>query len=637
MKPKLLEDKKALYLKARDQYYNEGSSLLTDADFDALEDEIRELDPKWKALHETGIAVDKKREIQLHEPMPSLDKVKSDVPEGVERWLQKAAEVHPEVHVSEKIDGSSIQGVWVKGKLKKLATRGDGTSGKDISGFIPYINLPLEIPEARNIPEMVVRFEAAMPIEKYLRSFQGNYDSDRALASAILNRQDVHPALRHIDFVALRCLRPALGVAQGLEWFKQIGFKVPRSKVFPISRLTPQKLADLTATLKGNSKYTLDGLVLFTCSQKKEHLITADRPKLGRAFKLNDMEGALETTIVDIVWNPSSFGIVVPKAIIKPIKFGNVTVKQAALHNPAWAKARGAGIGAKVKVIRSGDIIPKIVEVLEPAPLEIPLEKGTWRWDASKVNIELTDPSKNPAVLSKQFARFFSKLGLDDVALGLASKLVDAGYTSTSQLPHLTVSDLLKLPGVKSSAAKIARQLSRVQGGEFDVICLMMASGSFERGLGETRLDTLWSVKPELFDKSYLKSLGRGWKSHVESEASAVAGVGPVAAGKFAEGLKPFWIWVRESGACIKPRESAAPPKDGPLSGQVFSWTGYRDEDEENFVRSQGGQVAAFKLSQTTTLFYRVGGKASTKVDKARLHGIQTMTFDEFSVRKTKK
>jgi NAD-dependent DNA ligase len=468
---------KKLFLKAREQYYNSGNSELTDQEFDALEDRIRAEEPKWEPLHSTGISVPKKFEVRLNSYMPSLDKIKSDVPEGVERWLAKVGKIHPHLHISEKIDGSSIQGVWKKGVLTKLATRGDGINGKDISGFIPYVNIPREVELFAEYPTVVVRFEATIPLSVYNKRYQGAYDSDRAMASAILNRQDVSPALRHIEFVALRVLDPVLDIRTSQEMLKDSGFLTPRSKVIAVDSLSTEALATLAANVKAKSEYSTDGLVLFTCSENTKYLNTVDRPEYAHAFKLNDLENAVETEIIDIQWNPSSFGVVVPKAIVKPVKFGNVTVKQAALHNAAWAKERGAGIGAKVKLIRSGEIIPKIVEVIQPAKLMIPLEKGTWYWDETKTNVVLKNPEDNPEVLAKKFTRFFGKLELEDVAGGLAAKLVTAGYTNTAELCHLKKTDFAALPGIKSSAGKIAEQVGRVQAGEFDLITLMVASG----------------------------------------------------------------------------------------------------------------------------------------------------------------
>lgn len=622
-----LEGRKTLYIKARDQYYNEGNSELTDIEFDALEDSIRADDPDWKHLHSTGIKVPKKFEVELLAPMPSLDKIKSDAPEGVERWLKTVAKIHPQVHVSEKIDGSSIQGVWKRGKLVQLVTRGDGLNGKDISGLIPHVNLPKYIPLAKDKDVVVVRMEATIPIKTYMERYQGAYDSDRAMASAVLNRLDLSPAIRHIDFVALRVLNPVFGVAQGIEWLKEAGFLVPRGKVIRIDKLNAEVLASMTENIKLKSTYTLDGLVLYTSSQEVEHLKTEDRPKFGRAFKLNDLENAVETEIVDIQWNPSSFGVIVPKAIIKPIQFGNVTVKQAALHNAAWALHRQAGVGATVKVIRSGDIIPKIVEVVKPVKLTIPMEKGTWEWDENKVNVILTDSSLNPTVRAKQFTRFFQKLGLDDVAMDVATKLVAAGYEHTHQLCHLGKNDFAQLPGIKGSAQKLAEQMKRVHNGDFDIVTLMVASGVFERGLGNTRIQTLLDKSPELVTLEGLKALGvAGTREAAESL------IGPVAAEKYARGIKAFWRWMRDSEAKVAVQKKVK-AVHGPLSGQSFSWTTYRSEEEENWIRSQGGAVVPFKLTATDVLFFRTDGKKSTKVDKAKAAGILTLDFNQFKAK----
>ena len=386
-----LVEKKAAYKEAKAQYYNAGNSELTDAEFDALEDSIRTEAPNWAGLKATGIKAErigKKSEVDLTVPMPSLDKLQAGNPVKLNRWLTTSiSEAH--VVVSEKLDGSSVQGEYHYGKLVRLTTRGDGVVGKGVNYFIPHVNLPAMVKGFKAKSLVVIRFEAVMKRKTYAKKWAGEYDSARALASSLLNRQDVAPALADLDFVALRVLRPLVPLSEGLDMISIQGFNTTKYDVCFTSRLTDGFLTKRLATVRQTSEYETDGLVIH--SDEAGLTVTGDRPKYARAYKVNDEDSAPVTRIVRIQWQPSQFGVLVPKAIIEPVKFGGVTVKQAALHNAKWAIERGCGVGAVVKVLRSGDIIPKIVSVETPEDFVLPKtsEFGKFVWDATRTNIVL--------------------------------------------------------------------------------------------------------------------------------------------------------------------------------------------------------------------------------------------------------
>jgi DNA ligase (NAD+) len=625
-------DRKAAYLAAKEAYYNEGNSPLTDAQFDALEESLKRDVPKWVPLKATGVKpklgfLGKKSEVKLSSPCPSLDKLIADKPVGVDRWIKKAtASYGSYFRISEKIDGSSVLATYTKVgnrlKLTELATRGDGVIGKSILFLAPYVKtLPLDIP-AEGITRLDVRLEAVMPVSVYSKKWAGTYDSARALASAILNRHDAAPALADIHFVALMVMQPTWGISTGIDFLKRSGFLTARGSRLDASKLSTEFLVAALEDLRAKSKYECDGLVIYSENQKLTH--TAARPDFAKAFKVNEDASALTTKIVKIIWKPSAFGLVVPKAVISPIKFGGVTVKQASLYNAKWALDRGVGVGATVRVLRSGDIIPKIIEVVKPAKFELPPTKGlgTYTWDKTKTNIVLLADTNNPDVLARKFSRLFGALGLEQLSIGLATKLVDAGYTSTDQVMVMTKADFSSLPGVKSMASKFEAQLKRAIAGEFDLPTMMVASGCFGRGLGRTRCRSLENAHPKLLTEAALKN------PDLQGMVGKVPGCGPAFAKTYVEGLPAFWDWMNSIGAAWK--KSVKPVAiQGPLSGKSFSWTGYRSKDEEDLIIRHGGSLVDFG-SKTSVLFYNPLGKASTKVVKAQTKGIPTFIFKDF-------
>lgn len=607
---------KRAYVAAKKEYYGNGNTSLTDAEFDRLEARIRKLEPEWPGLQKTGVSVGKKTEVKLDKPMPSLDKIQADRPEVLAKFLGK----HPEVVIMPKYDGSSVQLVYENGDLTKLRTRGDGVLGKDISYFIPHISVPKRVPAWKS-KTVVLRAEAIFTKADYQKKYSGQYDSDRALASAILNRQDVARPLKDLHFVCLRVLSSALGLRSQLADLKVKGFRTARYAVVKAKNLDADILSTLVEQARSDVGYTVDGLVL--SSNAPGLSVTADRPPYAKAFKLNDEESAVETVVENIVWKASSFGVLVPKAIVRPIKFGNVTVKQAAVHNAKWAMDRGVGIGAKVKILRSGDIIPKIVAVTRKAEFKLPSksEFGSWEWDDTKTSIRLTTASKGESrvVGIARISRFFAKLDLESFGGAMAEKLYDAGYTKTSQLPGLTAKEFAELPGVKGSAVKFAKEIRKIQSGHFPVTQLMVASGVFERGLGDTLLEKLYDKHPRLFQATATAE---------RIEKYGVPCIGPVATRKFLKDHAAFFRWMARSGAVAGTPTKVQVTK-GPLSGVTGTWTGYRDKEQEALFVSLGGKVDSLK-SSTTVLFYRQDGKPSGKVESARAKGIKVSQFETF-------
>lgn len=620
-----LAAKKALFIKARKAYYNGGNSPLTDKEFDDLEDVIREEAPKWPALQKTGTApsgfLGKKSVVSLSVPCSSLDKIVAEAPVGVSKWLAKVAkEFGSSYRVSEKLDGSSIQSVYKFGKLVQVATRGDGTNGKDITFLAPHMNLPAEID--CELPRLVIRHEAIMPLAAYTKKWAGQYDTARALSSAILNRQDAAPALADLHLVAVRVQFPKYSLSSGLQFLKTVGFRVARGQTVDHSHLSVESLTQAVAYFRSNSKYEIDGVVVY--SEAPDLDATADRPAYARAFKVNDAADAFDTEIVAIKWQPSSFGVLVPKAIIRPVVIGGATIKQAAIYNARWALDRGVGVGAKVKILRSGDIIPKIVQVVEPAKFALPskAEFGDWIWDKTKTGIQLTSAQDNGHVLTRQFARFFATLGMDQMAMGVAKKLVEAGYTDTAEVIQMDADAWGALPGVKSRAAVFADQMTSARA-KSDIVQLMRASCVFDRGVGGTRIRSLQDSNPKLLSRAAAAN------GELEGLVAVTPGCGPAFAKLYARGLPKFYEWLDACGAVPSKKAKAKVAESAELQGQVFSWTGYRNKDEEVTVNKHGGAIGSFG-KKTTVLFVTPGGKASGKADKAREWGIQVAHFNDY-------
>lgn len=607
---------KRLYVKAKQSYFN-SQSIMTDQEFDHLEDLIKKHDPSWEELSKTGEKVGVKVVTALLERMPSLNKVRAEDPAGVARYLKRIRKYGSTVVLMDKIDGSSVQLVYKKGKLDRIITRGDGTMGKDCSQFIPFLhNLPKHI--STDLPTLVIRAEAVVTKSDFQEKWSGAFDSSRAVASSLLNRQDVHAALKDLQFVALRVLYPAYSVQSGLDFCKAQGFSVVAHKMINLD-VKPdwtEFLSKACKARKESSPYELDGLVVFTNTNKLP-ANTADKPDYAVAFKLNELGDAPTATILKVIWKASAFGVLVPKAKITPTYFGNVCVQYASLHNAKWAHARGAGVGAVVKVIQSGGIIPKIISVETKTKFKFPNPElvGDYTWDSTETALELVDKFSSKEARISILTRFFTEMELDGFSNGLAAKCVDSGFDNISKVLRMSEEDFAGLPGITESASKYSRSIHNLRRSKQDVVKLISASGCFEKGVGTTRLLLLAEKAPHLLTATTATA---EWGREVKITAGQVFGETLVAG------------WAKFQQFLTKNRLQVFVPKkletgEGPLAGYTGSWTGYRDKQEERIFVGLGGRIVPFS-SKTTVLFFLPTGKKSSKIDQASERGILTVS-----------
>lgn len=622
-----LETDKALYLKAN-KAYNNGESIMKDSEFDTLERRIAKADPKWPPLHKTGAAVGKKVEVRLHEPMPSLAKV---YPEGLPKW--RAKQKVKRILAMHKLDGSALIARYLKGRCVFLATRGDGELGKDISFLIPYLKLPV----VKDKSDFSVRIEAVMKNRVFLKKWKREtpdskegFDNPRNAVSGLLNRTKVHEAMNDIDLVVLGVYHQPL--MAGLHWADHQGFTT-------VERAVEKVDSDWIKVLeeeRKSSAYDIDGLVLAPPEHEFSY-VGYGRPKWTVAFKVNDEENADETTVTDVIWQASRTGRWTPKIEIEPVTIGGAVIRFATAHNAQWMNERKIGVGAVVKIVRSGDVIPKIVGVVKAAaqPSHPPgefYEKG--------VHYYATERSAAADV--REILHFFTVLGIENIARKGVEKLYEGGFTDV--LSHVTsygrrMAGYTKAGMGEAMTGKIYEECGRVfREDGVTLIKLMNASNCFE-SFGERKLAMIENHFAKKGNADILRVYVQMKIAQLESEKERAAiesikGMGKASARQFFEGLMAFKLWFAPIAKTklikvINPvPKKAMVARAGKYVGQKVSFTGYRNKDHEAALEEQGAEVISFS-AKTTILIYKAGGKKSGKLAAAEDKGIKVCTFEE--------
>lgn len=638
-----LRESKQLYKDSKEAYYNGNKTILSDADFDSLEDHIRAQDPGWSELKKTGVPVaNKKAEVKHTYFMPSLNK---KYPDKIDPWLVRnlaaRAAVTAYALIMAKIDGTSLQVTYTNGKPVRLVTRGDGVNGQDVSYLIPHINLPKKIAVQ---PTTVFRLEAVMATSTFKKKWmtkadkrtKDDFNDARSMVNGLFNRQlkgEPHPAFKDIDLYVLGVYNHRMG--EGLRFARSHGFNV-----VPFERVTCPKsqmsadalgLSERLAMYKKNGKFEADGLVICdpeTVMKFKD----SKKPSWTIAYKENDISGAVPVVVEKIIYQVSGDNRINIKAYFEPTKIGTVMVKHATLHNAAWMTDRGIGVGAEILVLRSGDVIPKIVGVVKKAKkLTLPSVPYELR---GKFFYALHD---SPAAAVERIEKFFVAVGIEGMKSKSIAKLYDHGMKTyydyvklwrTAKAPTMPVALFRKGLGL-ANARKLHTEFDRVLGAGVPIAKVMVGSSLFT-GVGMERF--------EKFEKHWRKVHNSPLHVFIEADEHTartmlvMPGIKEKTADMFMKNRGHFRKIHKVLSAFFNitaPELTKADKKiSGPLSGQVVTFTSYRDLMHEERVKKLGAVVDKFS-AKTDILLYKVGGKTSTKLDKAREKGVKVCTFDE--------
>lgn len=355
----------------REAYY-QGSPLVADAEYDVVEDELRalieahpELAPDPNPLEEVGAPGVLHAPIRHSRPMLSLEK--STKPEQVAAFFDRFP--GQSVVVMPKLDGLSLALVFEDGRLARAITRGDGTTGDDVTMLVRA--LVDGIPERIDLQGRVeVRGEAVMLRSTFLAYNTAHPDkpliNPRNAAAGTLRAKD--PATvseRRLQFFGFDLDNDAADAAVDLEeGLRALGIAGAQMRHCDDAA---QAQAAITAIEQDRNKldYDLDGAVL-RLADRDAYAAAGTRsnsPRGALAFKFAAEE---KTTLLrEVIWDVGKTGKIVPVAWLEPVFVGGTTVTKATLANQEVIRARDIKIGDTVLVRRAGDVIPFVAGVLD--------------------------------------------------------------------------------------------------------------------------------------------------------------------------------------------------------------------------------------------------------------------------------
>ena len=593
---------------ASDAYYNgTDGPILDDEAYDALREELEELDPQNPYLKQIGAPVPKGQAVKLPYKMASLNKIKPGT--GAVDSFRTSSKVKSWV-LSDKLDGISV--LWDTGK-RKLYLRGDGFTGVDVSNYAPYINGLT--PRCFN-KKWVLRGELVLP---------NTVDVKGTLPRSWVNGQlhqktPIPEQLGKINFVAYELIEPSKLTRE--EQFKRMaeeGFEIPWYTV--VSTISDETLSALLPQRRVESGYAIDGIVVGENNiPMKDTSDEVTNPKDMRAFKMPLGDQQAETEVVDILWSASYQGYWIPRLQIKPVQVGGSRIEFLTGHNARFVLDNKVGKGAKIVIRKSGDVIPTLDRVLQPSTT-IQLPKGVWdgpEETASHLKLAEGEEEDHEDVVLKKLEHFAKTLDIPHLGPGQCVKLITASIVTPGDLVKCTYTDLVKAIG-EGMAKKVfpAIQAQLEKASEMDY---MIASSSMPRGVGASKLKTLFALQadPRLWPTTITTC--EGWT------ASALKA--------FYTKLPAYEAWRKAELPSI-PYPKLTRPKTPPAAAakkEFFCFSGFRSAELQEKLEAKGHEITASFSRKTTILVVTDADAAlanTEKIKKAREAGTRILTRDQ--------
>lgn len=587
--------------------YEAGSPLVTDAVFDAWRDELQDLHGISDVLATVGAPpVSEWVKIKHKYPMGSLDKVNS--PEEMTEWW--VALETPQLLVTEKLDGISLGARFKGGKLVQAWTRGDGKVGEDITANIARVK---GLPTGKFTG--VIRGELVLKKSDFLAHFQG-YANPRNATAGTAKRLDGSMS-QHLTLLAYEILEGRKSSTEEAQFqeLQSYGFLVPTYKVGDPNAMW----SEYQAGIRDSLDYEIDGLVVRVNDLAKQDSLGQKnlRPRGAIAFKF--APAAKETTIEAIVWQTGGSGRVTPVAQFQAVNLVGANVTNASLYNLGYIQTLGLGVGAKVLVSRAGDVIPRVVALVEAGPSVEPSPSmcscgAVLERDGEYVVCRAADTC--PAQVRGRILSWLQDIGVLEWGETLVDKLVTTGKVVTvPDLYRLTEEEIASLDRMgDKSASKVWGTLNAHKELPLDVILGALSipgvGSSTIRAMMAAGFNTMVKIREATF-----------------SEIVSVEGIGPVKAKSIVDWLQYNDSLLTDLNHYIR----EAKPVTGLFTGKSFCFTGEMSRKRaelEGFVEERGGEV---KSGVTKTLTYLVAADSTTsKAVKAAKYGTTVITEESF-------
>jgi len=561
--------------------------------------------------------------------------------DDLQKWLTRVYKFDDSVtfYCEPKYDGASLNLFYEDGRLIQAITRGDGTEGEDITQnakTIKTIPLSIEYKEPIEIRGEVVIFKAEFERinEERAKNGENLFANPRNAAAGSLRQLDSSiTANRNLVFLPYGIGENSLNISllsQRMEFIYSLGFKMPphraRCEGFEAIEAVYEKMKDE----RDGYEMMLDGMVVKVDQIEAQQNMgyTVKVPRWAVAYKFPAVEKI--TTVKDIILQVGRSGVITPVAIVEPTNIDGVVVERATLHNFDEIQRKDIRINDKVIILRSGDVIPKIIKVLElhrdgsqrevSRPKECPVCGSELLDEGALIKCQnLTCKAR----VVNAIIYFASKqcLNIDGLGEKIVKTLFDSGLVeSVEDIFSLTLEKLLALEGFKEKKSQnLLDSIENVKGCD----CWRFINALGIEHIGEVASKTLCGAFGLLFVDA------------TKEQLITLEGIGEEMAEAVLEFVRVNHEHILRLQSFLLPvvPEAKAEVQENPFKDKTVVLTGSmsRSRDEiKKMLEAFGAKIVGSVSKKTDMVIY--GDDAGSKYDKAVEFGVQTLNEDEMNV-----
>jgi DNA ligase (NAD+) len=593
--------------------YFKGKTIVSDKEYETLVEELRRWDssnPFLQTLKKTTVTGSS---VRHKVPMLSTEKAytQDSLQRFVDRVLKEAQSIgvtKPQFRVTPKLDGMAG-----KDENGILASRGDGRTGTDITHIF---DRGVVAKGGRNLGTG----EIVMVKSYFEANFSNEFEHPRNMVTGCVNSDEVNASTQKALDAGMLHFVPYTTLA---NW-KGSGEQLVAT------------IQEITINLSSKVDYPLDGMVA-------EALDDRIKDKMGATNHHNRWQIAIKTkgetattTVEDIGWQTGRTGVITPVLRVKPTKVSGATISNITAHHAGLVKDKKLGIGAEIKIIRSGEVIPKLEEVLTPAkvvaiPSKCPSCNTATSWENDF--LLCTNHDNCPAQAQTRLLYFFKTIS---TAKGFGPSTIETvtqhKHTTLKAIFALTKSDFTGMDFGDKQSENLVQAMETAKNTPIEDARFLASFGIKHLGIGESRR--------LLQHHSFLKL-----HSLSSEDLQKIDGFGLKTASSIITNIKKKWVhimhiknlgFILESTPLINSKSTVT----NPISGKTVMFTGKLEQGSRKVAEKRARALNAKPLSGVSkNLDYLIIGEKPTqsKINAADKLGIPVLTEKEYEALLTKK
>jgi len=654
-------------LQAKEAYYNTDKPIFTDETYDILEHILFEKNPGSVLFKLTGSKIDDSHDkVKLKYYLGSINKVKPGE-KVLTKWLKEHNGTKSSILISEKLDGLSCLLIIEKNEqLEKASNKpykmflykhGDGNEGQEISQLlekgINLGNMNMSNKESnkeidkllsqKDTTHIAIRGEIIMTKEMFAKKYSKLYPKARSLIAGIVNSKKPDAEIvKDMELVFYEYIAPGhLKYEDQFAMLSKMGVNIAKHTIY--DSIIESQLPEILIDYKKQSKYDIDGIILSDNTKPHNRVLTGN-PSYAVAFKMPLEEQMAKTVVLNVEYNISKHGALNPRIMYKPIVIGGDTHQYTSGFNLQYIVDNKLGPGAEIQIIKSGDVIPYIYNIIKSAKEpQMPDKEIKWHWNDTHIDAIVDNIEDNEDVNTKRIISFFAVMKIAGVGEGVVAKFVNAGYNEVKQILQLTPDVIASLEGFQlKSATNVYNSIHKVIDVPQELERVMMASNIFGLGLGEKKFKLVIDAIPDFLDK---------WKKGkiTKDNIMSIDGFSDKSTEVLFSGMPKFLEWLEmhkmiklenivekvkakeEAKEKAKEKEKNGGTEANKFAGMIVVFTGVRNADMEKSIIERGGTIGSAISGKTSLVIAKDASESSGKLNAAREKGIKIISIDDFT------